>query len=176
MAEDIVTHLKAEEARILAALYASPGYRRLQAIQNAIRAYGADPQRIDATTSPLAQVLAGASSPLEKGSPEVSRPSREGTKASEIVREAERFLELKGSRAQSNEILEHLENIGIKVAGSNPVAVVASYLSTSKQFDNVRGQGYGLAKWRLPSVNALDESLRGVESPAAAPVTEAAAK
>lgn len=176
MPDDIVTQLKAEEARLIAAVVAAPGFRRLQAIQNTLRAYGVEPRKIDWGTSLLSQVLAGMAPSPEKTTPEVSRPAREGTKAAEIIREAEAFLDQRGGRAQSNEILEHLENKGIKVTGGSPVAVVASYLSTSKLFDNVRGQGYGLTRWRSASVNVASNVLEDSEGGAAAPVEETAAE
>lgn len=175
MPDDIVTLLKQEEARLLSALAASPAFHKLQAIQNTLRAYGAEPAKIDTFAPLLSRVLATGSDSSEKLLPETVRPTREGTKAAEIIREAELFLDQRGQRAQSNEILEHLEKKGIRVSGTNPVAVVASYLSTSKLFDNVRGQGYGLARWKSSSVKMLDELLDDSAGEAAAPIEEAAA-
>ena len=75
------------------------------------------------------------------------------------------YLETKGSRAQSQEILEAISDQGINFAMKNPVATLSSILSNSHQFDNVRGvgRGYGLARWRTEGIPATaDKGQRTV--------------
>jgi hypothetical protein len=50
---------------------------------------------------------------------------------------------------------------GIEVPGQKPTAVVASYLSHSTRFDNVRGQGYGLTEWQSQTNAPISGTLFG---------------
>ena len=47
----------------------------------------------------------------------------------------------------TREILEALEAQGIVIDSEKPLAALASTLSHSALFDNVRGEGYGLVEW-----------------------------
>jgi hypothetical protein len=77
----------------------------------------------------------------------IVRAGKAGSQSSAVLTATEDFLKQRGSRAFSGEILEALIAKGIEVAGNKPSAVVASYLSHSSRFNNVRGQGYGLVEW-----------------------------
>ena len=74
--------------------------------------------------------------------------ARSGSKGAIVLDYAEAYLSAKGARAQSKEMLNELQRQGISFEGKDPVAAVASYLSTARdRFDNVLGQGYGLVSW-----------------------------
>jgi hypothetical protein len=70
-----------------------------------------------------------------------------GSRTSVITNAAAEYLRQKGSRATSGEILKELTDRGIEVGGKDPSKVTSSYLSHSPLFNNVPGQGYGLAEW-----------------------------
>jgi hypothetical protein len=96
-----------------------------------------------------------ASNPQQRsGNPTIVRSHRVGSLSSTVLDMAENFLRNRGSRAPSGEIFEYIEANGIEVPGQKPVSVVASYLSNSTRFDNVRGQGYGLPEWSQSETEA----------------------
>jgi hypothetical protein len=70
-----------------------------------------------------------------------------GSRTSVITNAAAEYLRQKGSRATSGEILKELTDRGIQVGGKDPSKVTSSYLSHSPLFNNIPGQGYGLAEW-----------------------------
>ncbi len=73
--------------------------------------------------------------------------ARSTSNAAVVCKIAEDFLRQHGRRAESSVIWEQVKRQNVDIAGEKPVSVVASYLSNSRIFDNVRGQGYGLREW-----------------------------
>lgn len=124
-----------EEQRLLAELQSNPTFQRLEIVRGAIRAYEAFPASpvLDALNVHVAQTH--------------ERKPREGSKAAQVIEAAEQFLTRLGHRAPSSEIAAEVRRRGIALAGVKPDAVVASYLSSSDKFDNVKGKGYGLVVW-----------------------------
>jgi hypothetical protein len=124
--------------RLLAELNENETFRAFQHAQEIVNALSQSPrQHMPAQAQTETRVNAV-----------VIRSHRPGSLSSAVLRATEDFLRCKGSRAPSGEILEALNAKGIEVPGQKPTAVVASYLSHSTQFDNVRGQGYGLTEWQ----------------------------
>jgi hypothetical protein len=66
---------------------------------------------------------------------------------SQVIEIAQEHLRQQQRRAQSLEILQIVQGRGIEVQGEKPSTIIASILSHSDLFDNVRGQGYGLTEW-----------------------------
>jgi hypothetical protein len=72
-----------------------------------------------------------------------------GSATSKIVQGAVEYLRSKGARAASGEIHRALSARGIEVRGKDPLKSTSSYLSHSPLFNNVPGEGYGLAEWSI---------------------------
>jgi hypothetical protein len=103
---------------------------------------------VNALARPEIQHAASLSQNRAASSAIVVRSHKSGSMSSTVSEVAAEFLQQKGSRASSGEIFEVLRAKGIDIPGTKPTAVVASYLSHSARFDNIRGQGgYGLAEW-----------------------------
>ena len=83
---------------------------------------------------------------------ETGRYGRDGSKAAIIVKATEDYLKRRRKRAQSSEIVQALQEAGIDLPEEKASAFVSSYLSTSPLFDNVKGEGYGLAEWQAEKV------------------------
>ena len=114
----------------------TPLYQKLDAVRRTIALY-------DAQTS--------AAQPSVKTS-----TSRPGTASSAVLAGAEDYLRLTGRREMAPGITAELHRKGIVPSTDvQTVRTVASYLSASDRFNNVRGQGYGLAEW--PMNQASDE-------------------
>ena len=128
-----------EERRLINELRTDPVYQKLELVRLLIAAYEAAPGSIPASIS------AHATTQAPRAAGRVS--SREGSKASSHIAEAQAFLREKGTRAQTREIMEALKARGVVFDSEKPVAALASTLSHSALFDNVRGEGYGLVEW-----------------------------
>jgi hypothetical protein len=127
-----------EEARLV---------RRLAVVRAVIADYrgsgsGEPPTVTDAKVRPPIQV--------------VSRATRAESQAARVLRIAEEFLSTARRRAPSAEIYSEIAGRGIVIPGHKPDSVVASYLSSSPKFDNVRGQGYGLSIWNSARPHPAD--------------------
>jgi hypothetical protein len=148
--EDEANQIEARE------LDRNPAFRRWKLIRALIQDY---------------RLSSGGSAPTERShampTSSKTRQPRSNSNAAQIVQIAEEFLSRLNRRAPSSEIWEEAARKGIKIVGEKPAAVVASYLSNSSLFDNVRGQGYGLAKWK----DAVPNDLSAVRPLTARPVT-----
>jgi hypothetical protein len=147
---DMLRMAKLERQRLEAQLADSPVYRRLEAVKRLIELYEADA----AEARPVMATTQATSTAVAR----LQRPH--GARTSAITAAAEQYLRQKGNRATSGEILRVLNAQGIDVGGKKPSATLASYLSNSKDFDNVAGQGYGLVVWagRPPRAGAETET------------------
>lgn len=135
MSSDLLQMAREEEGRLIGELRNNPTFRKLEAVRAMIGAYEAAAVTGFAHASLQAPRAAGRIS------------AREGTKAFSQITEAQAFLREKGRRAQTREILDALEARGIVIGSDKPLATLASTLSHSALFDNVRGEGYGLVEW-----------------------------
>ncbi len=66
-----------------------------------------------------------------------------------VLTYAKEYLGSTGRRAQSPTLLQEMKRRGVEFPEGNEVETLASILSASDMFDNVRGQGYGLAEWAV---------------------------
>jgi hypothetical protein len=124
MVDEFIESALKEEARLA---------RRLAAVRALIADYGG--------------ATAGDSSPPTTAATLRARTPRAESMASKVVGFAEEYLKTVHKRARSKEIYEEIRRLGTEIIATNPEAIVASYLSSSDKFDNVRGQGYGLTEW-----------------------------
>jgi hypothetical protein len=139
MSAELVSAAKAEEQRLLRELEATSLYRRLEAVRALLSEYQGD----------------AAVTPAQ---PSRTRHSatRQGSLTSRVIEIAQDHLRQVQRRAQSLEILRVAQDRGIEFKGNKPTTVVASILSHCDLFDNVRGEGYGLAEWAAASVSPDD--------------------
>jgi hypothetical protein len=145
MEDDFIESALREEARLK---------RRLAAVQALIADYRTDGLR---------------DRPSDVGDVRVQtqvrqRTARTNSKAAAVMRIAEEYLLTTHKRAPSTELYEEIKRHGVEIPGQKPEGVVASYLSNSDKFDNVRGQGYGLTIWKnlnldeAPSISTEEAS------------------
>jgi len=123
-----------EEAEVLRATIAQTSEaRRLAVLEKFIAEYR--------SIEPVQRIVADVfHSRLKYGRP--------GSASAIVIEGTETYLRKIKRRATSREITDELKRQGIKIPGQIPNATVASYLSTSQLFDNVKGEGYGLVEWR----------------------------
>jgi hypothetical protein len=164
--------LKAAEAEVIRLqeeLEKTPAYKRLQAALALIAVYREDasaPAPVSSVTAPhhsswtssheAAHAVWGTpSAPVAAGS----------TKTARVEAAVTEYLLMKGRRATSGELLPVVTAKGITITGKVPSKTMASYLSTSKKFDNVPAfGGYGLIEWnkrRGPATSAASENSTG---------------
>lgn len=139
MSETLLQAARDEEHRLVDELRPNPTFRKLEIVRNLIAAYETG-ERAGGITA-----FANVTIPGPRASGRAS--TREGTKAFSHISEAQAFLRNKGARAQTREIMEALQARGVVFEGEKPMAALASTLSHSALFDNVRGEGYGLVEW-----------------------------
>jgi len=130
MLADLMAALKAEEHRLVAELEKTTLFQKLEAVRLTIRLYEAQ-NAVDKNVRHTG--------------------SRAGTTSSAVLDGAEDYLRTAGRREMAPGITAELHRRGIVPSTDvQTVRSVASYLSTAKdRFNNVRGQGYGLAEWPI---------------------------
>jgi hypothetical protein len=159
---DFVTALRAEYERLRAILQNTPEYRRMTAIEGLLADYTSEATNPEAVMSVRGTLKA----------------PRAGTIAASVIDIAERYLDSKGTRAQSPEIAAAVQREGVMTDAPNVVSAVSSYLSTTKdRFDHVKGEGYGLVRWHQapPNSSQSTDVGGGPKMEAATPVMEIAA-
>jgi hypothetical protein len=137
--------------RLLAELRQTPLFRAYLSAQETVAALSAES---------IAQPTQQRSTQQQVRRGEASRqsPSKPGTQAEVILTSAAAYLRDKSSRAPSTEISKALAAQGITIGGKDSSATVAAYLTHSPLFDNIRGQGYGLAEWSKPKTETPNSS------------------
>jgi len=143
MASDILARLKREESELQAevqkAMEDVPAYRKLVALRPLIALYQDAPEGFIGSVQPDEAYRIRAVGEHRRGRP--------GSKKEQVETVISTFLQERGTRAQSGEMMEIVERAGIELGGDVPSRSLASFLSTSPLFNNVRGEGYGLAEW-----------------------------
>jgi hypothetical protein len=141
MADQLLEAAQRETAEVLPKLRKDALFRRYELAQRVIK----ELMEIGgATTVDTVVVTSGALVPPSQNRPLQQRGhSRTGA----VLAAAAAYLQSTGRRAQSPELLEQMRGRGIEFPGGAAVETLSSILSASKLFDNVRGQGYGLAEW-----------------------------
>jgi hypothetical protein len=84
--------------------------------------------------------------PTKIRSPRKIRGGKPDSLTTVITQAAATYLRQKGSRAQAPEIRQALIDAGLNFEEAHK-GTMASCLSHSPLFDNIRGQGYGLTEW-----------------------------
>jgi hypothetical protein len=87
--------------------------------------------------------------PTKIRSPRKISGARPESLTTAINQAAAAYLRQKGSRAEAPEIRQALIDSGFNFANAHK-GTLASCLSHSRLFDNIRGQGYGLLEWLSP--------------------------
>jgi hypothetical protein len=150
MTHNTLETAKLEEQELLAKLQQLPEYRRLLQLRQVIG--------ILSSSVTTANGTQGVHSANHKQSTSRHAKDHGGTKASIFESAAAGYLRAVKRRATSGELLKVLTERGIAVGGKSPPALLASYLSDSPLFDNVKGKGYGLVEWsRAVSENGASE-------------------
>jgi hypothetical protein len=157
MSAELLRAARAEEQRLLRELESTPLFRRLEAVRSLLAEYG-----LGAT----AATKSHAETNVEPAKP---RYRRAGSLTHQVIAATSEYLREQQRRAPSTEILQALRERGIEVTGQKPNAVVASILSHSELFKNVRGEGYGLTEWGsgLPLLDPDRPAGGGEEEPGA---------
>ncbi|WGF90819.1 hypothetical protein [Marinivivus vitaminiproducens] len=159
MSKDLIACARTEALRLRRELEATPAFRRLHALEQLLAAYG------EAVTPEAMGVSGGA----DRAYSASRQPRNQSTTTARAIQGAADYLRQIQRRAQSLEIMQYLEAQGLEFRGKKPTTVVASILSHSDLFDNVRGEGYGLREWlprqepfelsNDPTVEELDRFL-----------------
>ena len=146
LSDTFVEAARFERRRLFADLNKSPEFQQWWALRKLLFAY--DQQREDdeeglgEVRPPRFQRPSGQ--PAYENAQRASRP---GSRASQVADAAAKWFASHGQRAQSLEIMKALQREGFEFSGAKPTAALASILSHSDLFDNVRGEGYGLRVW-----------------------------
>ena len=165
---DFVKAAMEEKRRLFISLQNSNAdFRKYVALRKLIAAYGRGVEADDDQ-----EVSVGAA--LTSVSKAAVQMSRQGSKAARVQEAVAGWFEKVQKRAKSGEIMQALKAEGIEFAGPKPTTALASILSHSDLFDNVRGEGYGLRVWgQNATLNLLDQTLDSAAK--STPETQAAA-
>jgi len=151
MADEVLEVLDREESRLLGLL------ARVQAAKSA---YLGEQPEVTIFSNTMA-----APSNQRMSSPRGRRKEIEDTVAN--------YLAGKGERATSGELYDVVVRAGIDIGGTAPSKALASTLSTSARFNNVKGSGYGLSEWADgPGPKAEKKEAPTEESASASEVTD----
>jgi hypothetical protein len=138
MANEILEAARNEAEALQKALSANPDYIKLQQIMKLIQVY----ESLDNKDEP---------NPLHRPRERVrfaDLPTyRAGSKAQRVDEVVGNHLRKIGVRASSGDLLPVVEAAGIQLGGETPSRTLASFLTNSKLFNNIKGFGYGLAEW-----------------------------
>jgi hypothetical protein len=138
MADDrMLEFAEAEVKRLQAELEKTPAYKRLMAARELIAAYRGNPEVEASPRESTAAIVERVVTPIIE---------QHKTKTAQVDAAVSVYLKQKGARATSGELLPIVTGAGIEITGKIPSKTLASYLSTSKKFDNAY-DGYGLVEW-----------------------------
>ena len=135
MSDQLVRLAQVEEATLLAELRQHPAFGKLEAVRALMTAY-----RVQAAPA----VAASAVQPLAPPSQPSERPETLGRALQAVSKD---HFNRTGRRAQVGELMGVVVAAGVKIRGAKPTSTLSSFLSHHPDFNNVRGQGYGLAQW-----------------------------
>jgi hypothetical protein len=174
MSDDpMLTALEAEERKLMAELEQTPAFRKLKLAQKMIAEY-----RASATPKkelPILPLPAGLSATSQAALTRAVEPivKAHQTKMARVEAAAAEYLEHRGRRATSGELLPAVLAKNIEITGKIPSKTLSSYLSNSKRFDNVPTfGGYGLREWNgrrtAPTIAQAEPPTPPDDSPASA--------
>lgn len=146
----------------LAHLEALPEFVQLRKLNDIVVDYGGEAVWVgspaSATNAPVtagrarvgdgsvAVAVTGVEAPAANGTVTM-RHFGYGQKTRAVEEVAVAFLEERGYRASSAEMLPAMDAAGIPIGGKSRRRSLASFLSTNPRFDNVQPHGYGLVEW-----------------------------
>ena len=134
MSDSILAAAEAEETDLVRELESNPTFRRLSTVRQVIALLrGGYPKDIEEYHEPV------------RIPPKV-RPRL--SKREDVEGAVARHLQETGRRASSGELFVVVRQAGIAIGGAVPSKALASTLSTSARFNNIRELGgYGLEEW-----------------------------
>lgn len=135
--DSLRTALEEERNRLLSFIEALPESQKIKHIDGLLALYFNEEKRLSVQKNEQFR------------SPESSVKPRfgYGEKTKAVESAAVSFLTQRGFRATSSDFLPYMSEVGIELGGKNPNSTLASFLSTSKRFNNLKGYGYGLVEW-----------------------------
>lgn len=164
MSDQFLRLAQVEEATLLAELRRHPAFSKLEAVRALMAAYRVD-SASTAVPGPVQQ-------PQQPSSQEAQSQERPGTQGYALEKVSKAYLRRMGRRAPVTEIMEAVLAEGIRMGGAKPISTLSSFLSHHPAFDNVRGEGYGLAEWKGVSPSASGNLLdRSQANPSMTPAT-----
>ncbi|MGO6685368.1 hypothetical protein [Rhizobium leguminosarum] len=140
MANELLDMAKREAAALRSALSKNPEFQKLQQVQKLIDTYETFEVESDKGLPETPYKEATAKSGQQTG-------PRPGSKTSLVDEVVTNDLRERGRRASSGDLLPVVQAAGISLGGSIPSKTLASFLTNSKRFNNVKGLGYGLVEW-----------------------------
>lgn len=145
----MLRHARREEQRLVDKLRReSPDFKKLEAVRTVIASYEIANADVAIVSEPTAAKETMAS--LSRSVSVHARIYGEMTKTRRLELAAIQYLQAKGDRAFASEIAKALKSKGVEIGGRDEAAeaaALASYLSDSPAFNNIRGKGYGLIEW-----------------------------
>ncbi|RWE75955.1 hypothetical protein [Mesorhizobium sp.] len=140
MSDPLLTAAETEEAALLKELELNPTFQRLRTVRQVIALLGGASKDSD---------LATEAKPNPTPTTQFPRTLRlRLTKRQDVEDAAVHHLTKTGRRASSGELFSVMRSKGIIIGGAVPSKTLASTLSTSDRFNNIRELGgYGLEEW-----------------------------
>lgn len=133
MSDSILAAAEAEEADLLKVLETNPTFQRLRTVRQVIALLNGSPKEPEEHKSPVRSL---------------SKIRNRLSKRDEVEHAVFTHLKDTGRRASSGELFAIVERAGIVIGGAVPSKALASTLSTSDRFNNIRELGgYGLVEW-----------------------------
>ncbi|MEI9418101.1 hypothetical protein [Mesorhizobium sp. Cs1321R2N1] len=133
MSDSILAAAEAEEADLLKALETNPTFQRLRTVRQVIALLNGSPKEEEDHKKPV------------RFPPRIRERL---SKRDEVEHAVWSHLKDTGRRASSGELFSVIQKAGIVIGGAVPSKALASTLSTSGRFNNIRELGgYGLEEW-----------------------------
>lgn len=162
MGKDFVTALKEEIAGLRAEMERDVRFQRLRELERVLRLYepdaatggGAEPTATVARTLPAEQLLGDGVASANFAPRLQSAQQRE-----RAVRAARMMLENRTGPVMTREIHEHLQSLGIKLGGKDPVNNLSSLLSRAEGIESHGRRGWTRKK-PVKRVSAEEEEAR----------------
>ena len=133
MSDSILAAAEAEEADLLKVLETNPTFQRLRTVRQVIALLNGSSKEAEEHKTPVRSL------------PKIRNRL---SKRDEIEHVVWSHLKDTGRRASSGELFAIVQNAGIVIGGAVPSKALASTLSTSDRFNNIRELGgYGLQEW-----------------------------
>lgn len=134
MSADILDAAKRELEALRSKLAKNPDFIKLQQVQRLIDTY----ESFSAT-----EKTSVSAAPTQAVAQTAYRPGSKAQRVDEVI---EAHFQKTGERSPSGKLMSVIDEAGIQLGGT-PSRTLASFLTNSKRFNNVKGYGYGLIEW-----------------------------